>query len=323
MSEAPGRSRLDWLTPADPRPDTVRHVAELACRAPSIYNTQPWRWKTQGNSLLLSADRTRQLGVADPQGRELVLSCGAALDHARAAAAAVGLSADVTRFPTGHEPDRLATLELGTPAVPHRDPLLLEALRLRCTDRRRFTRWPVSGERVLELAGTVAPRRQATSGVEVIPLVDLWAKVRVEMLATLATTARNNDAAYQAERGKWGFGVAAGVAPPPVDDHVPSAADEVVLADGLIVLATPLDDAAAWLSVGEVLSELWLTATTGDLSIVPISQPLGLAATRELISDELLGGLVPQLILRLGWQPIGRFGLPHSPRRPFSEVIQT
>ena len=321
MSEAPGRSRLDWLTPADPRPGIARHVAELACRAPSIYNTQPWRWKVEGTSLKLGADRSRQLGTADPQGRELVMSCGASLDHARAAAAAVGLSADVTRFPTSHEPDQLARLDLQTSAVPHRDPLVLEALQLRCTDRRRFTQWPVSSDRVLELAGTVAPRRQASS-VQVIPLVDLWAKVRVEMLATLATTVLVNDAAYQAERDSWGFGAAAGVPPSPLDDHVPSAAEAVVLTDGLIILATPDDDMAAWLSVGEVLSELWLTATTGDLSIVPISQPLELAATRALISDELLGGLVPQLLLRLGWQPIGRFGLPQSPRRPFSEVIQ-
>ncbi len=62
-----------------PNPDTVAAALDLAVRAPSVHNSQPWRWRFDGGTLELFADRSRQLPATDPQGRGLVLSCGAAL----------------------------------------------------------------------------------------------------------------------------------------------------------------------------------------------------------------------------------------------------
>ena len=53
-------------------------VAE-AIRAPSSHNTQPWLFRIAGDHLGVMADRSRALPVADPQDRELVISCGAAI----------------------------------------------------------------------------------------------------------------------------------------------------------------------------------------------------------------------------------------------------
>ena len=91
--------------------DTVRSALELAVRAPSVHNTQPWAWRYTEHSLHLFADRDRALDATDPQGRDLVVSCGAVLHHARVAFAAMGWATTVHRLPNPALPDHLAALE--------------------------------------------------------------------------------------------------------------------------------------------------------------------------------------------------------------------
>jgi hypothetical protein len=45
--------------------------------APSVFNTQPWRWRIIADRTELYADSTRRLDVTDPAGRLLLISCGA------------------------------------------------------------------------------------------------------------------------------------------------------------------------------------------------------------------------------------------------------
>src|SRR3954452_16705281 len=91
---------------------TVRSAIELASHAPSVHNSQPWRWTVGRHVVHLGADRQRWLPATDPDGRDLVVSCGTALHHVRVALAAAGVRTAVHRMPNPGEPDRLATLEL-------------------------------------------------------------------------------------------------------------------------------------------------------------------------------------------------------------------
>src|SRR5207245_724562 len=75
-----GMTALSTMTSAD-----VRWVVAQAARAPSIHNTQPWLFNWDGCSFELRADTHRGLSAIDPDGRELVLSCGAALYNLRLA----------------------------------------------------------------------------------------------------------------------------------------------------------------------------------------------------------------------------------------------
>lgn len=86
-----------------PDAETVRTVLTLAVRAPSIHNTQPWRWRVCPTSLELFSRPDMQLRSTDPDGRELILSCGVALHHCVVALASLGWQAKVNRFP---EPTR-------------------------------------------------------------------------------------------------------------------------------------------------------------------------------------------------------------------------
>ena len=91
----------------------------------------------------------------------------------------------------------------------------------------------------------------------------------------------------------------------------------------MIVLGGDADDPGSWLLTGEALSALWLDATRAGLSVVPLSLPMEIESVRESIrSDVLEGDLQPHLLLRIGWQAIGRSQLPRTPRRPVADVLQ-
>ncbi len=57
----------------------VAAVVAMAGRAPSVHNTQPWRFAIHDSAIDLLADTSRLLPSIDPDGRELMISCGAAL----------------------------------------------------------------------------------------------------------------------------------------------------------------------------------------------------------------------------------------------------
>jgi hypothetical protein len=63
----------------------LAEAARVAGLAPSIHNTQPWRWRVDGDVLELYSEPIRQLHESDPGARLMVLSCGVALHHARTA----------------------------------------------------------------------------------------------------------------------------------------------------------------------------------------------------------------------------------------------
>jgi hypothetical protein len=91
--------------------DILRAAVQLACRAPSLHNSQPWQWVAEGVGLHLYVDRNRILPSTDKSGREAHIGCGAVLDHLCVAMAAAGWTANVDRFPDSNNPGHLASLD--------------------------------------------------------------------------------------------------------------------------------------------------------------------------------------------------------------------
>ena len=81
---------------------------EQALRAPSVHNTQPWRWRIRSDGVELHADWNRHLVATDPDRRDLVLSCGAALHHLQVALAARGTAVQVRHMPDAEDRGHLA-----------------------------------------------------------------------------------------------------------------------------------------------------------------------------------------------------------------------
>lgn len=318
------------------RPDSAPglRVAESALRAPSVHNSQPWLWRVRGDRVELHADRSRQLTVSDTSGRNLMISCGAALHHAAVAARALGWPAEVTRLPDPRDPDHLATLHLRSGARPPEAVTDLQALQERRTDRRRFTSWPIPPERLSRLATSVD-----VDQVSVVPVTAAPDRVRVELLVSRATTVEKSDQRFAAEQRSWldhsdVDGIPRELLPEP-DGRTPSrlsrfveeTADQdprgtIENSDGLLIIATETDGPEGWLRAGEALSMLWLHAMKDGLSVVPLSQVIEVDETRAALHHEVLGGLLhPQLLVRTGWQEISRSSLPRTPRRPLDEVL--
>src|SRR5690349_13511522 len=116
-----------------PSRDLLERVVGLACRAPSVHNSQPWLWHIVDDTLELYADHSRQLKVSDPDGRNLVISCGAAVHHAHEAGRALGLAVRVDLLPDTSDSDLLARITFSRGRPTRDDALRLQALEQRCT----------------------------------------------------------------------------------------------------------------------------------------------------------------------------------------------
>ena len=311
----------------------LRDVVDLARLAPSVHNTQPWWWRIEGNALELHADNERRLTATDPTGRNLLISCGTALHHGVVAAEALGWSPEVHRLPEGPPPGPLAVLRVRRGAASTTAERDLRLVRERCTDRRRFTSWPVPADRLRRL--TKAARGH---GVQATILDDVAERFRTGLLLARAHAIQSHDPAVRAELAAWldrpaADGVPAAVLPPrsssgTVQTRFPDGAlddsdPDFDAGDALVVLSTIDDDASAWLRTGEALSALWLRAVDEGLSVVPLSQPIEVGETRDALRHDVLGTLaLPQLLVRIGWQAISRSDLPRTPRRPVDAILR-
>jgi hypothetical protein len=317
-----------------PSTSIARRLVELACLAPSVHNTQPWIWQVDGDRVRLYADRSRQLPIEDPLGRNLVISCGAALHHLRFAAKALGWTAEIHRLPDPDQPDLLAAVRLHRAKPPPAAAEDLEILRRRCTDRRRFTSWPVPESLLDGLAGEAAEHGAAAE-----PVVDVAARFRLELLAGRALVVREADLAANREQRAWvdrdgAEGIPSSVLP--ADDSgvlsrsgfgtglLEETRTVVESGDGVIALGGRSDvDPQQWMRTGEGLSALWLRATRDGLSVVPLSLPVEVDDVRRELRDVVLAGaFTPHLLTRIGWQAIGRSELPRTPRRSLGEVLR-
>ncbi|GAA2980310.1 Acg family FMN-binding oxidoreductase [Actinokineospora diospyrosa] len=319
------------MTAAEVFPDneTVVTALRLACCAPSAHNTQPWRWRVGRSSIRLHADQTRRLTAADPDGRDLVISCGAALHHLVTALAAFGWRSRVHRGPDPADPTLLAEVEL-TSAPPSRaEVLAASAIIRRRSDRRGYAEWPVEDTPLREMI-----RAAAELGV-LVQVVTGPARARLAELTNLANSLRSN--ASHDEMAAWSGrhsgsvdGVPSANTPREVryGDLVtrrfsaPGLASPQGGAGTLLVLGTESDDRESRLRAGEATSAVTLAATASRLVSCPITQSLESPSSRARVRAEVVGNtMVPQMVVRVGRPMAGAGELPRTPRRPVTDVL--
>ena len=149
--------------------DLARHLVTLATLAPSVHNTQPWSFARTGDTLVLRADRSRQLAVLDPDARLLMQSCGAALHHLLVAVHAAGLDAQVELVPDADDRAELVPGRAFVPGTATRPveppPAEHPTLVLVLTDGDNPREWLVAGQALSALM-----LRCTTEGVSVQPI---------------------------------------------------------------------------------------------------------------------------------------------------------
>lgn len=315
-----------------PDDETVKAALALAVRAPSVHNSQPWRWRIGSRSVHLYLDPARALPATDPDQRDMVISCGAALHHLRVALAAMGWSAVVHRLPDPADPEHLASIELLRHRPTPAEIELSAAISHRQTDRRNFTAWPIppgylglAAERATALGALL---RQATD------------RARAQLItATRAAAVRHAmNPEYRFELACWSGrhgadeGVPARNAPTArAGDELPARTFVAPQLDDparepdhaqLLVLATAGDDRASRLRAGEALSAVLLTATNVGLATCVLTEPLEIAELRHDVRRAVFeDNPYPQAIIRIGWIPTSAPPLPSTPRRAVGDIL--
>ncbi len=304
---------------------------EAAISAPSIHNSQPWRFRIRDQGIEVFADWSRQLELIDPQGRELIISLGAATFNLRLAMRQRGWVPVVGRWPDSGEPDLVARVAAGPPAGP--DAVvsqLAAAMPLRHTNRRPFATKIVPASVLSELAAA-AQAEGASLGV-----VDAVGRAAILGLVRDAERVLRSRGIYRAEHIEWthlahghrdgfprnAFGPWDALEALPLRDF--GLTQPQLRAGGelnepypsIAVLTTDGDSANHWLTAGEALQRVLLAATARGLAATPFSQPLEIPALRELVTGSTAGQRA-QVILRLGYaQPTAL-----TPRRRLADVL--
>ncbi|MER7008305.1 nitroreductase family protein [Dactylosporangium sp. NPDC000555] len=292
--------------------------------APSIHNTQPWRFRYTDEGIDVLLDRARQVSVCDPQGRASRVSCGAATFNLRLALANAGEPAQ-QRLGRG---DTLVHLSPagGRPPLPV-ERRLYRQIRRRHTNRGPFAEGPV--DRGLE-AQLVEAARQESGWLDFV--VGELALEAVASLIRSADAELSADPAYVAELRAWTTeadhrveGVdrdAAGAAPHPAEllarrDF--GGAEHDTTRDPVVAVFGVLGDGPAdAVQAGMALQRVLLTAADLGLSTAMYSQPIEVPAIRERLRRTLGRLHDPQLVLRFGYAPTTCY----TNRRPIEDVIE-
>jgi nitroreductase len=307
----------------------VDELLAAATAAPSMHNTQPWRFKVSQDTIELHADPERVLPVIDPAGRGVYLACGAALLNLRLAAAVAGREPVVQLLPYPDQPLLLATVRL---AGPHRAGPVECELHAAIT-RRHTNRGPFSGRPVPPgVAAELADAARAEGAI--LHILDRNETARVLYLIRDAERDWLADPAYRAELARWVGGArdrdgipdsSLGPRSPglsaPVREFTPGRPRPAGHAwfeehPQLAVLSTRFGGRAHWLLAGQALQRVLLAATTREIAACPLTQPLE-TADAWLVRDPRSGREEPQMILRLGYG----LPVPPTPRRPVPEVL--
>jgi hypothetical protein len=325
------------VTAKAPDSQVIRDAVTLACHAPSLHNSQPWRWVVQGVALQLWADPYRVVYATDQAGRELTLSCGAVLDHVRVAMAAVGWDSATERLPDPDEPNHLATLQFRPmEAVTEAHQRRAAAILRRHTDRLPFSApsaWPA-----LE-----SGLRRAVIPYEVIlHVVADDVRPMLAEASRITETIRRYDIYYQDELRWWTSPFASDTRLPANGLVSSSDAARVDIARAfppaggggrhatvdhdhskILVLSTHHDDTRLdVLRCGEALSAVLLECTIAGMATCTLTHITELEPSRDIVRQVTGNVGQPQLLIRVGRSPAMNPQVGGASRRPVTEVLE-
>ena len=324
-------------------------IVAAATRAPSIHNTQPWRFVAGPERLDVHFDTDRALPVLDPTGRQQIISCGSSVEFAVVALAAAGHAAEVELLPDAADPAHLATVRVTGGHEPSEEERALAA----AIERRHTVRAAFQPRAVAEDLVDRLQREAAGFDTWFKPITRSEEEVATVFLISRAEEMEQNDPAYLAELQSWirtDPGAADGVpveAVPSEDPHTrpsnwlirdfvvgqreersgflasgdPDAPPPDVERPTVVLMGTEDDDRYSWLLAGRALGRVLLHATAAGVAASPLTQALDWPATRTRLQSRLSLVGHPQMLLRMGYAQEAA-GKAVSGRRPVSDVLR-
>ena len=307
--------------------EKLTFLLNYAVLAPSSHNSQPWKFNVTNDRILVFADKSRRLQVADPDQRELYISLGCALENLIVAADHFGYNSTVAYFSGGE--DLVAEVVLQQAANSSGDPRLFSAILSRQTNRN-----PYEPRAISEIDLETIKSLSSDADVSIFITSDPGVKKGFQDLVVQANGIQYSDAKFKSELGHWlGLGV---MGPTGVQAKMAQLAvvfldvgPEQSKKDAELINSTPYlgflstakNDSISSLKAGRVLERFWLTASALGVSMHPMSQALEVGETKANLTKLLpaeSGMMQVQQAFRLGY---AKPGGAHSTRRPLQEVL--
>jgi hypothetical protein len=300
----------------------ARYVVAEAVWAPSVHNTQPWRFTLDGERISLHADRERRLTVADPDGRELMISCGAALFTVRLALRSLGYLPQTHVLPEPGQPTLVAQVTWREDAAMDEfERRLFGCIRARRTHRGAFDPQPLPPDLLAALRGAAV-----REGAALRIVADDGRRAALAAAIDTAEYELERDGERLRELARWTpapgsascDGVPATSYPARAERTVPyfpgrdfarghgwglpplSWATSIRAAGVAGLLTTAADRPVDWVSTGQALQRILLTASACGAAVALHSQPLELPWLRDFVRTRLSDGACPHLVLRIG-----------------------
>ena len=316
--------------------EVIAHAVEVACRAPSLHNSQPWRWVATSTAVDLFADPQRVVRSTDSSGREALISCGAVLDHFRTAMAATGWNTNVDEFPNPNKLEHLASIDFTaldyvTQAWRDRADAIL---------RRRSDRLPFGAPENWEPFEAVL-RSLFDSDLATLDVLADDARPMLAEASQLTASLRRYDDFYHHELQWWTapFRQSEGIPPSqlvsrseadrvgvdrefPISGYSDRRAATAQDQAKILVLSTPDDTRADAFHSGQVLSGVLLECTMAELATCPLTHITELEDSRDIIRDLIGRKAMPQVLIRVGIAPDVEQAPLLTPRRPLSDVLE-
>ena len=316
--------------------EVISNAVELASRAPSLHNSQPWRWVDNGATVDLFVDPHRVVRSTDSSGREAIISCGAMFDHFRVAMAAAGWTIHADAFPNPNRLEHLASIGFSplsyvTPAWTERAEAIL---------RRRSDRLPLHTPPVWD---SFVPVLRSAVNDDLATLVVLADDARGELAeaSRLTESLRRYDEFYHREMQWWTASFRQGEGMPDSALVSPSERDRVGVNRAfptsghserrssptqdqakIVVLLTREDTERDAFECGQALSAVLLEATLAGLATCPLTHITETESSREVLRDLIGTTAMPQVLVRIGAAPQGETTPPATPRRPVADILE-
>ncbi|MGG6270341.1 Acg family FMN-binding oxidoreductase [Leptolyngbya sp. AN03gr2] len=318
----------------------LQFLLNYAVLAPSGHNTQPWKFRLQSETLELWADLSRALPRVDPNHRELIISCGAALMNLRLALHHFGYCGEIQLLPDPTQPTLLAQIQLGDWGHENtEDRTLFDAIQKRHTNRQPFQDWDIS-ETVLKWLQNSA----VEEGTWLHLIQSEEERSHILGFVNLADHLQMSDPHIRQELADWMHS-----SHHPNHDGLPAYAlgvpeqfdflttvlswltrffdlgnriaqqDETLLqsASTIAVLGTDGDTSEHWLRAGQALEKVLLRAQSLGIVASFFNAPIQMADVRSQLQQSLNREGYPQVLLRLGYaQPT-----QSTPRRSSHDVL--
>jgi hypothetical protein len=308
-------------------------LLRAAATAPSMHNTQPWRFRFTDEAVEVYRDRDRELPAEDPDNRMLHLALGAAVFNLRVAAAHLGYGTRPRATHDNGRPDLVVEVELGPADAGVESLAALHPV----LPQRRTNRNPYLDRRVPDDVRKLLSLSAELEGAGLDWVDDL---VRLHYLRLTTAEADMEDGFDQArtsERRRWvggdrstegvpssALGPRSRIRSTPVRDLAATPADarrpaaEFEAHSQLAVLSTGRDTPDEWLRAGQAMERVLLEATAHGVATSLLNQAIEHRQLRWLVRDPLGAWNQPQAVIRFGYGP----PVPPTPRRPIADVVQ-